>query len=122
MNTKMKLRDENGKIYFGYYILVMSALVGTLIYNGIISTSGVFMMPVTTELGIPVGAFSFYISILSEANIITYRRRFPYWYAYHQHPECCNHEQRMERRIHFLRSRYSDLSANHGKMRCMEPC
>ncbi len=71
MNTKMKLRDENGKIYFGYYILIMAALTGTLIYNGIISTSGVFMMPVTMELGIPVGAFSFYISILSVANIIT---------------------------------------------------
>ncbi len=71
MNTKMKLRDENGKVYFGWYILIMSALIGTLIYNGIISTSGVFLLPVTTELGIPVGAFSFYISILSVANIIT---------------------------------------------------
>lgn len=71
MNTKMRLRDENGRIYFGWYILVVSALIGTLIYNGIISTSGVFMLPVTTELGIPVGAFSFYISILSVANIIT---------------------------------------------------
>lgn len=71
MNTKMKLRDENGKIYFGYYILIMSSLIGTLIYNGIISTSGIFMLPVTTELGIPVGSFSMYISILSVANIIT---------------------------------------------------
>lgn len=71
MNNKMRLRDENGKVYFGWYILIMSALIGTLIYNGIISTSGVFMLPVTTELGIPVGAFSFYISILSVANIIT---------------------------------------------------
>ncbi|MCQ4636727.1 MFS transporter [Anaerovorax odorimutans] len=71
MTNKMKLRDENGKIYFGWYILIVSALIGTLIYNGIISTSGVFMLPVTTELGIPVGAFSFYISILSVANIIT---------------------------------------------------
>lgn len=71
MNNKMKLRDENGKVYFGWYILIMSAIVGTLIYNGIISTSGVFLLPVTTELGIPVGAFSFYISILSIANIIT---------------------------------------------------
>lgn len=71
MNTKMKLRDENGKVYFGYYILIMSALIGTLIYNGIISTTGVFMLPVTTELGIPVGSFSMYLSILSVANIIT---------------------------------------------------
>lgn len=71
MNNKMKLRDENGKVYFGWYILIMSAVIGTLIYNGIISTSGVFLIPVTTELGIPVGAFSFYISILSIANIIT---------------------------------------------------
>ena len=71
MTNKMKLRDENGKIYFGWYILILSALTGTLIYNGIISTSGVFMISVTTELGIPVGSFSLYISILSVVNIIT---------------------------------------------------
>lgn len=71
MTNKMKLRDENGKIYFGWYILILSALTGTLIYNGIISTSGVFMIPVTMELGIPVGSFSLYISILSIVNIIT---------------------------------------------------
>ena len=71
MNNKMRLRDENGKIYFGWYIIIMASLIGTLIYNGIISTSGYFMVPVTTELQIPVGAFSLYISILSVANIIT---------------------------------------------------
>ena len=71
MNNKMKLKDENGKVYFGWYILIMSALIGTLVYNGIVSTSGVFLLPVTTELGIPVAAFSFYISILSVTNIIT---------------------------------------------------
>lgn len=69
--NKLKLRDENGKIYYGWYILVMSALIGTFIYNGIISVSGVFIIPVTTELGIPMGAFSFYVSILSVANIVT---------------------------------------------------
>lgn len=69
--NKMRLRDERGRVYYGWYVLIMCALVGTFIYNGIISVSGVFILPVTTELGIPMGAFSFYISILSVANIVT---------------------------------------------------
>jgi len=68
--VKLKLRDENGKIYFGWWILVMSALLGTFAYNGIVSTTGVFLLPVTTALGISAGAFSLYISILSVTNII----------------------------------------------------
>lgn len=69
--NKLRLRDERGRVYYGWYVLIMCALVGTFIYNGIISVSGVFILPVTTELGIPMGAFSFYISILSVANIVT---------------------------------------------------
>lgn len=70
MNNKFSLRDENGKIYFGYYILFMSALLGALVYNGIISTVGIFLVPVTTDLGILVSSFSLYVSILSITNII----------------------------------------------------
>ena len=68
---KLRLRGENGKIYYGWYICILSALIGNFIYNGIISTTGVFLLPVTMELGIPVGQFSLYISILSVVNIIT---------------------------------------------------
>lgn len=70
MSNKFSLRDENGKIYFGYYILVMASLLGALVYNGIISTVGIFLVPVTTELGILVSSFTLYISILSVTNII----------------------------------------------------
>ncbi|MGN0362910.1 MAG: MFS transporter [Bilifractor sp.] len=70
MKEKLKLRDENGKIYFGWWVVLLAALMGSLVYNGIISTSGLFLIPVTTELGIPVASFSAYVSILSLTNIV----------------------------------------------------
>ena len=70
MKEKMKLRDENGKIYFGWWVVLLGALLGSLVYNGILSTSGLFLIPVTTDLGISVTAFSFYVSILAFVNII----------------------------------------------------
>lgn len=69
--NKLKLRDENGKIYYGWYILILSALVGTFIYNGIISTTGIFLLPVTEDLELSMGGFSLYVSILSVMNILT---------------------------------------------------
>lgn len=66
----MKLRDENGKIYFGWYVVLLAAVVGAFMYNGIISTAGLFLIPVTTDLGIGVSAFSMCVSIISLINII----------------------------------------------------
>lgn len=69
--NKLKLRDENGKVYYGWYILIMCTLIGTFIYNGIISVTGIFLLPVTEDLGLSMGSFSLYVSILSVINILT---------------------------------------------------
>ncbi|MDY3038017.1 MAG: MFS transporter, partial [Eubacteriales bacterium] len=65
------LKDENGKIYYGWWIVLAAALICGLVYSGIVSVTGVFILPVTTELGLPIGSYSFYITIMSLTNIVT---------------------------------------------------
>lgn len=65
------LRDENGKFYYGWWIVIAAAILCGLVYSGIVSVTGVFLMPVTTDLQLPVAGYSFYITIMSITNIIT---------------------------------------------------
>lgn len=64
-------RDENGKFYFGWWIVLAAAIFCGLVYSGIVSVTGVFLMPVTADLGLPVAGYSFYITIMSLTNIVT---------------------------------------------------
>lgn len=65
------LRDENGKFYYGWWIVIAAAILCGLVYSGIVSVTGVFLMPVTTDLQLPVAGYSFYLTIMSITNIIT---------------------------------------------------
>lgn len=65
------LRDENGKIYYGWIIALMAAIFCGLVYSGIVSVTGVFLLPVTTELALPIAGYSFYLTIMSLTNIVT---------------------------------------------------
>lgn len=65
------LRDENGKLYYGWVIAVLAAIVTGLVYNGIVSTTGVMMLPVITEMAFDPPAFSLYLTIMSITGIIT---------------------------------------------------
>lgn len=65
------LRDENGKLYYGWVIAVLAAIVTGLVYNGIVSTTGVMMLPVITEMAFDPAAFSLYLTIMSITGIIT---------------------------------------------------
>ena len=58
-------KDENGKFYYGWIIVLVAGLVTGFVYNGIASVTGIFMLPVTTDLGISVGGFSLYFTIMS---------------------------------------------------------
>jgi MFS family permease len=64
------LRDENGKFYYGWWIVVFAAVMCMFGYSCIVSVTGVFLLPVTTEMGFTIGGFSAYISIMSVTNII----------------------------------------------------
>lgn len=65
------LKDENGKIYYGWWIVLVAAIICGLVYSGIVSVTGVFMLPVTESLQLPVGGYSFYLTVMSLTNIAT---------------------------------------------------
>jgi MFS family permease len=64
-------KDENGKFYYGWWIIILAAFLCIVGYSAIVSVTGVFLLPVTSDLGFPVGQFSIYISIMSATSIVT---------------------------------------------------
>lgn len=65
------LKDESGKIYYGWWIVLAAAIICGLVYSGIVSVTGVFLLPVTTALELPIGGYSFYLTIMSLTQIVT---------------------------------------------------
>ena len=63
-------KDENGKFYYGWWIVLLSAILCIFGYSGIVSVTGVFLLPVTADMGFSIGEFSLYISTLSITNIV----------------------------------------------------
>lgn len=68
--SNFKLRDSSGKVYKGWYVLLTGILLMTFGYSCVVSVSGIFILPVTTELGIQIGNFSIWITIMSVVSII----------------------------------------------------
>ncbi len=64
-------KDENGRFYYGWWIVIAAAVITGLVYNAIVSVTGVFMLPVTEDLGLSVAAYSLYITVMSVTGIIT---------------------------------------------------
>ncbi len=69
MRNKIGLKDENGKFYFGWYVVIMGFILMIFGYACIVSVSGVFTLPVTTELGLQIGDFVVWMTIQSLASI-----------------------------------------------------
>lgn len=67
----LTLRDENGKFYYGWCIVLVAAIFCGLVYSGIVSVTGIFLLPVTTDLALPIAGYSLYLTIMSVTNIIT---------------------------------------------------
>lgn len=67
---KINLRNSEGKIYTGWYIVLMGILLMSFAYSCVVSVSGVFMIPVTEELGIKIGDFSVWVTIMSIVSIL----------------------------------------------------
>lgn len=73
MEKKVKgfsLKGSDGKLYYGWVVAVMAAIITGFVYNGIISTIGVMMLPVMTEFGIEPPQFTLYQTILSAVSIV----------------------------------------------------
>lgn len=65
------LKDENGKLYYGWIIVIMASIITGLVYNGIVSTTGVMMLPVINDMSLDPAGFSLYLTIMSITGIIT---------------------------------------------------
>lgn len=67
---KIGLRDERGKVYQGWKVLIVGIICVIFGYSCIITMSSLYVLPVTQELGFSVGDFSVYITIFSVVSII----------------------------------------------------
>lgn len=67
----LSFKDENGKFYYGWWIVIAAAIVTGLVYSAIVSVTGVFMLPVTEDLGLSVAAYSLYLTVMSVTGIVT---------------------------------------------------
>lgn len=64
-------KDENGRFYYGWWIVIAAAIITGLVYSAVVSVTGVFMLPVTEDLGLSVAAYSLYLTVMSVTGIIT---------------------------------------------------
>lgn len=67
----ISFKDENGRFYYGWWIVIAAAIITGLVYSAVVSVTGVFMLPVTEDLGLSVAAYSLYITVMSVTGIIT---------------------------------------------------
>ncbi|GEK34163.1 MFS transporter [Kurthia sibirica] len=65
MNTASTTTSTKKKLHYAWIILIGVALIVGLTKAGLTSIGGLFITPVTTDLGIGVGSFSLYFSIAS---------------------------------------------------------
>lgn len=61
---------QNGRFFFGWYIVLLGFLLMTFAYVGFVSLTSVFVLPVTEDLGFERGDFMTYLVILSLACVI----------------------------------------------------
>lgn len=59
------------KTYYGWTIVALGFILTTCQYACIISVTGVFLLPVTNDLGFSIGEFSQYIMILSISAMVS---------------------------------------------------
>lgn len=62
--------DENGKIYFGWWVTLAGFIMTVFGYSCIVSITGVYFLPVTEELGFSIGEFSGYVTVLCLASVV----------------------------------------------------
>ncbi len=62
---------QNGRFFFGWYIVLLGFLLMTFAYVGFVSLTSVFVLPVTEDLGFERGPFMTYLMILSIACVIS---------------------------------------------------
>lgn len=65
---RMRLR-QGGRIYFGWFVLLYSFLLMAVGYAGVLNVTSVFIIPVTSALGISRSGFMFYTTIMMLVSV-----------------------------------------------------
>ncbi len=63
--------SQKKRAYYGWTIVALGFILTTCQYACVISVTGVFLLPVTNDLGFSIGEFSQYIMILSIAAMVS---------------------------------------------------
>ena len=62
-------RDENGKFYYGWWVVLATSILCMFSYCGIVSVASLFMLAVPQDIGSTIGQFSMHQTILSFASM-----------------------------------------------------
>lgn len=62
-------RDENGRFYYGWWIVLVTSILCMFSYCGIISVASLFVLSVPQDIGSTIGQFSMHQTILSFASM-----------------------------------------------------
>ena len=65
-----KIFDTSGKVYFGWWATLAGFILIVFGYSCIISITGVFFLPVTSDLGFSIGQFSVYVTIQCLSSVL----------------------------------------------------
>ena len=70
MKKETMWKGENGKFYYGWWVVLAVSILCIFSYCGVITLASTFMLPVTEELGFTVGQFSIQTAIGAIAGMI----------------------------------------------------
>ena len=62
-------KDENGRFYYGWWIVLATSILCMFSYCGIISVASLFVLSVPQDIGTTIGQFSMHQTILSFASM-----------------------------------------------------
>ncbi len=63
-------RDENGKFYYGWVVVIITSILCMFSYCGIVSVAGLFTLAVSDALDVSIGQFTMHQTILSVVSMI----------------------------------------------------
>lgn len=68
--SKFQLKDSTGKLYMGWKIVLMGIILNVFGYSCIVAAVGIFVVPVTSDLGIQIGDYVIWLTINSIVAMI----------------------------------------------------
>ena len=68
--SNLQMKDSNGKIYKGWSIVIGGMFLNVLGYSCIVAAVGLFLTPITEDLGLAIGDFVLWTTIMSVTSMV----------------------------------------------------